>query len=383
MSPDDTMVAVCARVEADLDDVVQRLVERIRHVVPAYASVAFEDQYAYIRAEFVIMLDCPAHGASLPDTLVAETRELGKRRAQQGMTLQDVVQSYHLGLKAIWSGLVEKGDDAGPALLEASSWLWDNVHVLTSAVADGHGEATRSAQAVRAGLRYRFIEALSRWPAVTPEDLEGLATGIGFDLATPFVAVLAPAEGWNELDVESFQHATERSRRTPGRPPRHGPVQPSGGPGRDPHPRQLDRARGGRTSCACDGDEDRHRHVSGRDARRRRHHRRRAARATHGGARRRGLVRRRLADSPAGRPPRAVCVAARTGVGGGERSGAPRRGRPGICGQRILGERGRALPASARQLGDVPPRSLAAAHGLEPAHVRRLVRSVASMRLPK
>ena len=201
MTTDDTIALVCAKVGEDLDGLVRRLVSRIRSVVPAYAAVAYEDQYDYIRAEFVIMLDCLARGAALPDELVEETRELGKRRAQQGMTLQDVVQSYHLGLKAIWSGLVEQGGDAGPALLDASSYLWDNVHVLTSAVADGHSDATRTAQAVRAGLRYRVLEALSRWPAATPADLEGLATRLGWDLVGRFTAVVAPATGWSELDV--------------------------------------------------------------------------------------------------------------------------------------------------------------------------------------
>lgn len=214
----DDITRVCARVEQDLDGLVERLVARIRERVPAYAVVAYEDQYGYIRAEFATMLDCLARGASLPEQLVVETRELGKRRAQQGVTLQDVVQSYHLGLKAIWSGLVEHGGDAGPALLDASSYLWDNVHVLTSAVADGHSEATRSAQAVRAGLRYRVLEALSRWPSATPPDLEGLANRLGCDPAGRFTAVVAPATGWGELDVQSLQSDLERGRHAPGRP---------------------------------------------------------------------------------------------------------------------------------------------------------------------
>jgi hypothetical protein len=214
VTTDDTIAAACARIEADLDDLVERVVARIRDVVPAYAGVAYQDQYDYIRAEFVIMLGCLARGAALPDSLVEKTREVGRRRAQQGMTLQDVVQSYHLGLKAIWTALVEQGGQAAPALLDASSWLWDNVHVLTSAVADGHSEATRTTRAVRAGLRYRVIEALSRWPASTPGDLEGLAARLGYDLAARFTAVVALAEGWSELDVESFQLVLERKRRT-------------------------------------------------------------------------------------------------------------------------------------------------------------------------
>lgn len=214
VTTDDSIAAACDRVEADVDGLVGRLVARIREVVPAYADVDYQDQYDYIRAEFLIMLDCLARGAALPDSLVDETRELGKRRAQQGVTLQDVVQSYHLALKAVWSALVEQGGEAGPALLDASSWLWDNVHVLTSAVADGHAEAARTAQAVRAGLRYRVLEALSRWHSATPPDLEGLVSRLGYDLAARFTAVVASAEGWSELDVESFQTVLQGNRRS-------------------------------------------------------------------------------------------------------------------------------------------------------------------------
>ena len=211
MAADDTLALVCAQVADDLDGLVERVVSRIRIVVPAYSVVAYQDQFDYIRSEFVIMLDCLARGADLPADLVEKTREVGKRRAQQGMTLQDVVQSYHLGLKEIWSALVEQGGDAGPALLDASSYLWDNVHLLTSAVAVGHGEATRSAQAVKVGLRYRLLEALTQWPAVAGADLEGLATRLGFDLTGRFTALVTPASGWSELDVESVQSVLERT----------------------------------------------------------------------------------------------------------------------------------------------------------------------------
>ena len=214
LGPHSVIARVCAAVEEDLDKLVRDLVTRIRSVVPAYSGVAFAEQYDYIHAEFRIMLDCLAQGAALPEELVGTSRELGRRRAQQGMTLPDVVQSYHLGLKAIWAGLVQHGSDAGPALLDASSYLWDNVHVLTSAVAEGHTQATRSAQALRAGMRYRVLEALSRGVTSSPADLDGLVTRLGWDAAGDFTAVVAPAEGWNELDVESFQSLLERECRS-------------------------------------------------------------------------------------------------------------------------------------------------------------------------
>ncbi|KQY55511.1 MULTISPECIES: PucR family transcriptional regulator [unclassified Nocardioides] len=213
MAADDTLARACARVAEDLDGLVGRVVSRIRSVVPAYSVVAYQEQFDYIRSEFATMLDCLARGAALPADLVEKTREVGKRRAQQGMTLQDVVQSYHLGLKEIWSSLVEQGGDAGPALLDASSYLWDNVHVLTSAVAVGHGEATRSAQAVRVGLRYRLLEALAQGSGSVGADLEGLANRLGFDVSGPFAAIVTSAAEWSEVDVESVQAVLERTHR--------------------------------------------------------------------------------------------------------------------------------------------------------------------------
>ena len=215
MTAQDTIATVCARVGQDVDGLTERVVARIRQRVPAYAGVEYQDQYDYIRAELVIMVDCLARLVPLPERLVEETRELGMRRARQGMTLHDVVQSYHLAMKVVWSDLVEQGGEAAPALLEASSYLWDNVHVLTSAVAEGHSEATRSEQAVRAGLRFRLLEALSRWPASIAPDLEGVASRVGYGLAGSFVAVVTPGHGWSEQEVESFQSVLERNRRAP------------------------------------------------------------------------------------------------------------------------------------------------------------------------
>lgn len=209
---DRTRVAeVCAAVEQDLDGLIERIVEVIRDAVPAYSVVAYQDQYDFIHAEFGIMLDCLARGTALPEHLVEASRELGKRRAQQGMTFQDVVQGYHLGLKAFWITLVEVGGDAGPTILEAASNLWDHVHVLTSAMAEGHGEATLSARAIRAGLRYRFLEVLTRWPEASSPEWEDLAVDLGYDPAGEFTAVVTPTHGVSEVDVESVQSVLERT----------------------------------------------------------------------------------------------------------------------------------------------------------------------------
>lgn len=208
---------VCAAIGEDLDGVTRRIVARIRTALPVYAAVDYDDQYHYIRDEIVIILDCLAGGDDLPEQLVTESREVGMRRAHQGLSLPDVVATYHLALKEIWSALVEKGADQGPAVIEAAGALWDHVHVLTSAVADGHSEASRSVQAVRAGQRFRLLDGLTRWPTADVEDLSAVALQLDLVPAGDFTAVVTPATGWSEADGEAFQSALDRSQGAAGR----------------------------------------------------------------------------------------------------------------------------------------------------------------------
>ena len=106
------------------------------------------------------MLCAVAENETITTEDTDRNRELGRRRAMQGLPLSDVIETYHIASRELWDTMVQRSTKPTHELLQAGGKLWDLVHAATSAVAVGHSEATRSEQAIRAGVRYRFFETL-------------------------------------------------------------------------------------------------------------------------------------------------------------------------------------------------------------------------------
>ncbi len=71
----------------------------------------------------------------------------GRRRAEQGMPLDDVLRSFRLGGRLIWDALISEARAAGrvepDALLDLGSVVWELVDRTSSAVAAAYHEAER------------------------------------------------------------------------------------------------------------------------------------------------------------------------------------------------------------------------------------------------
>ena len=69
-------------------------------------------------------------------------RELGRRRATQGLSLVDVIKSFHLGSRGLFRALVESASRAtNRDALRVGGMVWDLVRAGTTAVAAGHNKA--------------------------------------------------------------------------------------------------------------------------------------------------------------------------------------------------------------------------------------------------
>ncbi len=74
------------------------------------------------------------------DPIYGAARETGRRRAEQGMSLDDVLRSYRIGGRLIWDDLVEEGDTALEPLevREIGTRLWEVVDVTSGHVATAY-----------------------------------------------------------------------------------------------------------------------------------------------------------------------------------------------------------------------------------------------------
>ncbi|BDD83464.1 hypothetical protein TPB0596_32270 [Tsukamurella pulmonis] len=199
---------VCRAVVDRFDAVTEQAVGKIRAEITSYHSIPYREQYDYIRTGLELMLGAVANPAGIADLDSARSRDLGRRRAMQGISLSDVIETYHIALRELWHELLAQAPEPDADLVTAVGRLWDVVHLETTAVAEGHSEATRSQQAVRAGVRHRFFAALIAPDHRSLFDARELAPSLGFDPDGDFQALCVDSD-WPEAAQERIQLALD------------------------------------------------------------------------------------------------------------------------------------------------------------------------------
>ncbi|MFC8936187.1 PucR family transcriptional regulator [Rhodococcus sp. NPDC057135] len=206
---EDTIRRLCREVSDELEALTERAVQQIRSELPAYSAVPVAEQGNYIRKQLSAMLCAVAENETFTTEDTDRNRELGRRRAMQGLPLSNVIETYHIASRELWNTMVERSTKPTHELLQAGGKLWDLVHTATSAVAVGHSEATRSEQAIRAGVRYRFFETLHSATDMEMSNARELAQTLGFDPQKSFQALSVVEDEWSEAQVEHLQRTLD------------------------------------------------------------------------------------------------------------------------------------------------------------------------------
>lgn len=198
---------------ADLDPLIDRVVATIYLQVAPYAAVRVprEDVEASVRRSLGAILVGLAERRVPTQEELAIRRELGTRRALQGIRLDALIEAFHIGYRELWSSLVAAvpPDDPETALqlLTAATTTWQWVHAISDALSSAHAATVRALEARAIASRQRFVELL------VSGDLDGteagrLATSLGFELTGEFlVSVIRGAT--DDLDAVELQRAVE------------------------------------------------------------------------------------------------------------------------------------------------------------------------------
>ncbi|CAN5471286.1 helix-turn-helix domain-containing protein [soil metagenome] len=150
------------------------------------------------------------------DPVYGAARETGRRRAEQGLPLDDVLRSYRIGGRLIWDDLVEEGDSVLDALevREIGTRLWEVVDATSAQVATAyhHQELTlvRADEQQRAELWEGVLGGRAREPGFARE----AALLLDLPADAELVVVVATELRLSVAEQALSLHATAWVRRT-------------------------------------------------------------------------------------------------------------------------------------------------------------------------
>lgn len=128
-------------------------------------------------------------------------RETGRRRAQQGVPLELVLNAYTVGARMLWEALVshsqrkDHGRGEEPVLLLAARIVWSNLDVQTAVLIEAYRR--ESARLTRADLQRQqsVLDALVEGRGADPEYAVEVRDALGVDPDAPVACLVALLDG--------------------------------------------------------------------------------------------------------------------------------------------------------------------------------------------
>ncbi len=209
------------RVGAITDRLVETIV-RDNQGYRATSTVSREDLIDSCRANIDRVLEIlrdavgPEGIPTEDDVVYDAARETGRRRAEQGLPLADVLRSFRIGGRLIWDDLVEQGEAVLEPLevREIGTRLWEVVDATSGEVASAYHQQeltlVRADEQQRAELWEGVLGGRAREPGFAREAARLLDLPVDGEL----VVVVATDLGLRPAEEALAPHATAWVRRT-------------------------------------------------------------------------------------------------------------------------------------------------------------------------
>ncbi|HEV8648938.1 MAG TPA: helix-turn-helix domain-containing protein [Actinomycetes bacterium] len=206
--------AIAGSVTARLPDLVDRVVQRILAEIEFYSDrdvVSLEDLRDSVSGNLESMVGQLTTDRS-PD--LSAPRATGRRRAEQGTPLADILHAYRIGFTELWEAIVDEARRSGQApsetLVDAASGVWWLIGEYTQELTVAYREA--AAELLLAGARERsaLVEALFTGGIPDRDTLWEAAKLLRLPWEGVFVVVAAEAPGLAQEglpDVEALLSA--------------------------------------------------------------------------------------------------------------------------------------------------------------------------------
>jgi hypothetical protein len=194
--PMDELARIALQLVNRVDEITDRTVRRIMSSVPTLheaGTLPLRDLWRSVAANLrgVLMMLAERRG---PDTAELESwAALGRRRAQQGIPVDDVMRALRVTNTVLWETLTEAAigaeTDCAQQILERAASVWETFDAISCEVATAHrGMAgQQDIRSRRQGLE--LLAALTHSPAES-ESAQELARALGLDPSGSFVVAV-------------------------------------------------------------------------------------------------------------------------------------------------------------------------------------------------
>lgn len=193
--------ALATAMLADIDRLTDRAVDDIRAHSGTYASgapVTREDLWEICRDNLLRALEDFGGLAATGGDFEWAARETGRRRAEQGVPLDTVLQAYRRGGRVLWQVMAEhlrvragRESDSRDIELDMASGVWETIDRYSVAMADAYRIAQLELQSRQDTRRVALFEALLDGRADDPAVASAAAAALGVPPVDRYVVVVA------------------------------------------------------------------------------------------------------------------------------------------------------------------------------------------------
>ncbi|MET8956353.1 helix-turn-helix domain-containing protein [Streptomyces sp. NPDC004533] len=200
---------ICAQIIEDLPSISDEMVRRIRAEIPEYAFIPAEEHRQFVLHQGRMLFACIAEQSPPQAEHLAYARELGRRRAEQGLPIELMLGAYHVTFREVWNMILRRAEAEHPehvgdlAYLVTLIWTW--IRDITGNASEAYGEEVRRTQVTRATLAHRLFTALTADPAQL-EPAATLAQALGYRPDGEFQALCLSAEDWPDDRTEQLRN---------------------------------------------------------------------------------------------------------------------------------------------------------------------------------
>jgi hypothetical protein len=155
--------SLVAEIETELDAVVAAIGERIRDEIPDFRRLPVETLAGAIRGNVTRALTALRDVRAPTDAELEQAAEIGRERAEQGLTVDAVLHAYRISISAVWSRFGELARERGAdvaSVLAFSETLWLWADAVMDIVGTAHREVELEQAREEQQRRDAFVLAL-------------------------------------------------------------------------------------------------------------------------------------------------------------------------------------------------------------------------------